>query len=177
MMDEPTNHLDFLSVNILIQALQQYEGTFLIVSHDRHFISQIANKIWYIEDQQIKEYPGSYDEYVYWQQKKDAEQKPKTVEVKVQKEKPVQQQKPPKDPNQQELKKLQSQLENVENDIEKLESKKGVLEAEMAKPEVFGDFNKLQEKQSEYDQLTKKLEAAQNSWEKVAEMIDAIEVN
>ncbi|WP_323756901.1 ABC-F family ATP-binding cassette domain-containing protein [Roseivirga sp.] len=177
MMDEPTNHLDFLSVNILIQALQQYEGTFLIVSHDRHFISQIANKIWYIEDHQIKEYPGSYDEYVYWQQKKEAEQKPKTVEVKVQKEKPVQQQKPPKDPNQQELKKLQSQLDNVESDIEKLELKKGKLEAEMAKPEIFGDFNKLQEKQSEYDQLTKKLETAQISWEKVAEMIDAIEVS
>ncbi|KYG77019.1 ATP-binding cassette subfamily F protein 3 [Roseivirga ehrenbergii] len=177
MMDEPTNHLDFLSVNILIQALQQYEGTFLIVSHDRHFISQIANKIWYIEDHQIKEYPGTYDEYVYWQQKKEAEQKPKVAEVKVQKEKPTQQQKPPKDPNLQELKKLQNQLGNVENEIEKLESKKGALEAEMAKPEVFGDFNKLQEKQSEYDALTKKLETAQSSWEEIAEMIDAIEVN
>ena len=177
MMDEPTNHLDFLSVNILIQALQQYEGTFLIVSHDRHFISQIANKIWYIEDHQIKEYPGTYDEYVYWQQKKEAEQKPKVEEVKVQKEKPVQNQRPPKDPNQQELKKLQNQLENVENDIEKLEAKKGKLEAEMAKPEVFGDFNKLQEKQSEYDQLTNKLESAQSNWEKIAEMIDAIEVS
>ena len=177
MMDEPTNHLDFLSVNILIQALQQYEGTFLIVSHDRHFISQIANKIWYIEDHQIKEYPGTYDEYVYWQQKKEAEQKPKVAEVKVQKEKPTQQQRPPKDPNLQELKKLQNQLGNVENEIEKLESKKGALEAEMAKPEVFGDFNKLQEKQSEYDELTKKLETAQSSWEEIAEMIDAIEVN
>ncbi|KOF03250.1 ABC transporter ATP-binding protein [Roseivirga seohaensis subsp. aquiponti] len=177
MMDEPTNHLDFLSVNILIQALQQYEGTFLIVSHDRHFISQIANKIWYIEDHQIKEYPGTYDEYVYWQQKKEAEQKPKVAEVKVQKEKPTQQQRPPKDPNLQELKKLQNQLGNVENEIEKLESKKGALEAEMAKPEIFGDFNKLQEKQSEYDELTKKLETAQSSWEEIAEMIDTIEVN
>lgn len=177
MMDEPTNHLDFLSVNILIQALQQYEGTFLIVSHDRHFISQIANKIWYIEDHQIKEYPGTYDEYVYWQQKKEAEQKPKVAEVKVQKEKPTQQQRPPKDPNLLELKKLQNQLGNIENEIEKLESKKGALEAEMAKPEVFGDFNKLQEKQSEYDELTKKLETAQSSWEEIAEMIDAIEVN
>ncbi|WP_339608114.1 ABC transporter C-terminal domain-containing protein, partial [uncultured Roseivirga sp.] len=61
--------------------------------------------------------------------------------------------------------------------IEKLEAKKGKLEAEMAKPEVFGDFNKLQEKQSEYDQLTNKLESAQSNWEKIAEMIDAIEVN
>src|SRR5690606_35551761 len=47
LLDEPTNHLDIQSVNILIQALQQYEGTFITVSHDRYFISGIANKIWY----------------------------------------------------------------------------------------------------------------------------------
>ncbi len=66
LLDEPTNHLDFQSVNILIQALQQYEGTFITVSHDRHFIKGVANKIWYIEDQEIKEYPGTYDEYEFW---------------------------------------------------------------------------------------------------------------
>lgn len=58
--------MDFQSVNILIQALQQYEGTFITVSHDRHFIKGVANKIWYIEDQEIKEYPGTYDEYEFW---------------------------------------------------------------------------------------------------------------
>ncbi len=67
LLDEPTNHLDMQSVNILIQALQQYEGTFVTVSHDRHFISGVANKIWYIEDQEIKEYPGTYQEFVDWQ--------------------------------------------------------------------------------------------------------------
>lgn len=177
MMDEPTNHLDFLSVNILIQALQQYEGTFLIVSHDRHFISQIANKIWYIEDQVIKEYPGSYDEYVYWLEKRDAELKPQTSESKPQKVKANQNQnqKPPKDPNQQELKKLQTQLETTENEIEKLEIQKKKIEAEMAQPDVFGDFNKLQEKQSEYDKLDKKLDTYQSNWEQIAEMIDALE--
>ncbi|PIQ48555.1 MAG: ABC transporter ATP-binding protein [Cytophagales bacterium CG12_big_fil_rev_8_21_14_0_65_40_12] len=177
MMDEPTNHLDFLSVNILIQALQQYEGTFLIVSHDRHFISQIANKIWYIEDQVIKEYPGSYDEYVYWLEKRDADLKPQTSESKPQKAKSNQNQnqKPPKDPNQQELKKLQTQLETTENEIEKLEIQKKKIEAEMAQPDVFGDFNKLQEKQSEYDKLDKKLDTYQSNWEQIAEMIDALE--
>ena len=167
----------FLSVNILIQALQQYEGTFLIVSHDRHFISQIANKIWYIEDQAIKEYPGSYDEYVYWQEKREANLKPQLNENKPPKVKANQNQnqKPPKDPNLQELKKLQTQLESTENEIEKLEVQKKKIESEMAQPDVFGDFNKLQEKQTEYDKLGKKLDTYQNNWEQIAEMIDALE--
>lgn len=66
LLDEPTNHLDMQSVNILAQALQQYEGTFVVVSHDRHFVSQIANTIWYIEDRQLKQYPGTWEEYLYW---------------------------------------------------------------------------------------------------------------
>ena len=69
LLDEPTNHLDFISENILIQALQQYKGSFLVVSHNRHFVTQVANKIWYIEDKQIKEYPGTFDEYEYWRKK------------------------------------------------------------------------------------------------------------
>jgi ATP-binding cassette subfamily F protein 3 len=177
MMDEPTNHLDFLSVNILIQALQQYEGTFLIVSHDRHFISQIANKIWYIEDQVIKQYPGTYDEYVYWQEKKEAELKPQPEEIKVQKTKPSQTQRPQRDPNLQELKKLQTQLESIEQAIEKLENSRKKIETEMASPAIFGDFNKLQERQTEYDQLSIKLDKSQNQWEQIAELIDAMEVS
>ena len=73
LLDEPTNHLDFISENILIQALQQYQGSFVVVSHNRHFITQIANKIWYIEDKKIKEYPGTYDEYEYWRKKNETE--------------------------------------------------------------------------------------------------------
>src|SRR5690606_11778885 len=72
VLDEPTNHLDIQSVNILIQALQQYEGTFITVSHDRYFLDNLANKIWFIEDQQIKEYPGTYAEYEEWQAKRPA---------------------------------------------------------------------------------------------------------
>jgi len=65
LLDEPTNHLDIISIEALAQALQQYEGTFIIVSHDRHFIAKVATKIWFIEDKQIKEYPGTYEEYTY----------------------------------------------------------------------------------------------------------------
>lgn len=68
LLDEPTNHLDMVSIDILAQTLQQYKGTCVIVSHDRHFVAQVANKIWYIEDKQIKEYPGNYEAYEYWKQ-------------------------------------------------------------------------------------------------------------
>lgn len=69
LLDEPTNHLDVLSISILMQALRQYEGAFLLVSHDRRFISQVANKIWWIENKKIKEYPGTYEEYIWWRGK------------------------------------------------------------------------------------------------------------
>ncbi len=75
ILDEPTNHLDMRSINLLIQSLQGYEGSFLVVSHDRFFVSQVANKIWWIENEQIKEYPGSYEEYEYWRIKKEEEDK------------------------------------------------------------------------------------------------------
>ncbi len=75
ILDEPTNHLDMRSINLLIQSLQGYEGSFLVVSHDRFFVSQVANKIWWIENEQIKEYPGSYEEFEYWRIKKEEEDK------------------------------------------------------------------------------------------------------
>ena len=57
-----------LSVNILNDVLRDYEGTFIVVSHDRFFLSSVANKIWWIEDQKIREYPGTYDEFEIWQE-------------------------------------------------------------------------------------------------------------
>lgn len=60
LLDEPTNHLDVVAIDILSQAIQQYQGTCIIVSHDRYFVSKVANKIWYINDHKLKEYPGDY---------------------------------------------------------------------------------------------------------------------
>ncbi len=67
LLDEPTNHLDLVSIDLLINALNKYDGTFIMVSHDRHFISKTANKIWEIIDGKIKEFKGGYEEYLEWQ--------------------------------------------------------------------------------------------------------------
>ncbi|HQV00615.1 MAG TPA: ATP-binding cassette domain-containing protein, partial [Bacteroidia bacterium] len=78
LLDEPTNHLDMKSVNVLIRVLNRYEGSFVCVSHDRFFLSQIANKIWYIENKELKEYPGNYEEYQIWLEEKAAQANNKT---------------------------------------------------------------------------------------------------
>ncbi|MEQ9413893.1 MAG: ATP-binding cassette domain-containing protein, partial [Cyclobacteriaceae bacterium] len=173
LLDEPTNHLDFLSENILIQALQQYQGSFIVVSHNRHFISQVANKIWYIENKEIKEYPGTYDEYNYW--RKNIAVSPKEVEpVKKKAEAKPKQQAQPTDESVKKKKALNQKLKEVEDKIESLEKKKGTLETEMAKPEVFGDFEKLNTIQQEFNGIVKQLEEANSNWANLAEDIDAL---
>ncbi len=69
LLDEPTNHLDIHSNELLIDALNRYEGSFVLVSHDRYFISKTANKIWEIIDGEIKEFKGGYEEYVAWKER------------------------------------------------------------------------------------------------------------
>jgi ATP-binding cassette subfamily F protein 3 len=69
MLDEPTNHLDMHSCDLLIDALKKYEGSLILVSHDRYFISKTANKIWEIVDREIKEFKGGYEEWVAWKER------------------------------------------------------------------------------------------------------------
>ncbi len=175
LLDEPTNHLDFQSVNILIQALQQYEGTFVTVSHDRHFIKGVANKIWYIENQEIKEYPGTYAEYEVWKSQQVEE---KTVEG----PKPTKKEKPAPQKSQVELnqakkdlRKLEENLAQVESEIEKLEKKKKEVEIEMADPALYSDENKLKVVQEKHQSLHKELDDRNLEWETIVEEISVIQ--
>ncbi len=174
LLDEPTNHLDFISENILIQALQQYQGSFIVVSHNRHFISQVANKIWYIENKEIKEYPGTYEEYTYWKNNVVLPSQAAPKPVKANKEaKPQHQNKKADSPQQQRLKKLNNKLKDIENKIEALEEKKARLEEAMSRPDVFENFNKLQAAQKDFNEISKALDESNLEWDKIAEEIDA----
>ena len=179
LLDEPTNHLDMQSVNILIQALQQYEGSYIVVSHDRYFVESIANKIWYIEDHQIKEYPGTYVEYERWIEERGLQS--------AVSEKATVSSAPPQVKNNQatnnngnaqkntnkatsaedvqKLKKAKKQVEELEATINNLESKKSETEAKLAQPEVYNDSAKLAELNRFYADVKKKLDQATESWE------------
>jgi ATP-binding cassette, subfamily F, member 3 len=183
LLDEPTNHLDMQSVNILIQALQQYQGTFVIVSHDRYFISQVANKIWYIEDREVKEYPGTYSEYDVWQrQRQEAKATQQAVADEVKKEKeekpkprPQQEDQQANREKQKQIKKLQSELVKAEKEVMRLEKQKESLEKELAKPSVYGNVELLAENTDKFEQVEKELHEATQNWEMVALQVEELE--
>ena len=175
LLDEPTNHLDFISENILIQALQQYKGSFVVVSHNRHFVSQVANKIWYIENKEIKAYPGTFDEFEYWK-KKNATNPVEPVKQEKKPE-PVIKPKPAQTPsNDAKRKSLEKELKKIEDQINELEIVKTSLENELAKPEVYNHQDKLREVQAKFNQAISSLADANKKWEDLATEIDELSI-
>jgi ATP-binding cassette subfamily F protein 3 len=161
LLDEPTNHLDMQSVNILIQALQQYEGSYVVVSHDRYFVSEIANKIWYIEDHEIKEYPGSFEEYEEWMESR-AKDLPasKPVENKVKKETPKENT-PKQSLNQ------SKQIQQIEEQIVALETEKETLEQQMGELAQNGQFDQLAALESNLKRIKTDIDKLTISWEEL----------
>lgn len=178
ILDEPTNHLDIQSVKILIKVLRDYEGSIIIVSHDRYFLSQIANKIWWIEDHQIKEYPGDYEEYEYsrkqtLQAAKQTALKPKSDKKARQEEKP---QKIQEDEEQRKLKrKLQQRFQNLESNLEKLKAEKADLEKQLSLPKVYSDPVLFQETLQRFNENAEKLKSFEAEYEQVFESLAGME--
>ncbi|MBC7923480.1 MAG: ABC-F family ATP-binding cassette domain-containing protein [Ferruginibacter sp.] len=184
LLDEPTNHLDMLSVNILIQALQQYEGSYVVISHDRYFVSHVANKIWYIEDYQLKQYPGTFDEYEVWKAERALENKanrangkdsglgkPKEKLEKVAPKKPSVGEEEKKE-RQKSLKKANQQLEETEARIGELETRQKGAETQLADPRVYNDPAALKQAETHYKQISSQLATLQAEWEKSAQAVD-----
>lgn len=160
LLDEPTNHLDMLSVGILVQALQQYEGTFLVVSHDRHFITKVANKIWWIEDHQLKEYPGTYEEYQWWMSQRTS---PTKLAVKKEKKSKTKVKEKPINPKSQRT--LKRQMVDVEYQIQEREALIKSLETEMTQPEVYQDSDKLSKLNGQFQKVKNELDQLTKEWE------------
>ncbi|MFM1912437.1 MAG: Zinc import ATP-binding protein ZnuC [Bacteroidota bacterium] len=164
LLDEPTNHLDLQSINILIQALHQYEGTFVAVSHDRHFVRNVANKIWYIDNFEIKEYPGTFDEYEQWQLEND--EKSDSLENKSSK-KPTKINSGKKESNSTKEISNQKEIEKMEEEILNLEFKKEEMEKLLADLATENKLDELRKKTHELDKINKNIEELNSIWEKL----------
>jgi ATP-binding cassette subfamily F protein 3 len=174
LLDEPTNHLDMQSINLLTTSLQKYDGTLLLISHNRHFISEIANKIWYIEDKILKEYPGTFNEYREWNDKREKTSINNKVkeETKAKPQKTQNNSKQQSDQDQQNKKKiskLESQLNNIEFDIENLAKEKKALEDELMNPENTSDLKKIAELGEKHQDIEKSLTESNEKFETVFE--------
>jgi len=160
-------------VNILIQALQQYEGTIIVVSHDRYFLDNVANKIWFIEDHKIVTYPGTYQEYDHWYAKRKlqpkAEQAPKPEKKEEKKESVAA--KKPDDEKAKQLKKLNQELAAMEQQIESLEKEVKGLENQLADDKLYTDAVKAQNVTDAYQLKKLELKEIQAKWENLAEHI------
>jgi ATP-binding cassette subfamily F protein 3 len=187
LLDEPTNHLDMQSVNILIQALQQYEGSYIVVSHDRYFVENIANKIWYIEDHEIKQYPGTYQEYEVWVEERGLQSavSDKAVVSSAPPQKASQQPasngnaqknngKSVSNEDSQKIKKAQKQIEELETAINNLEIKKVETEEKLADPKIYNDSKALADLNRFYADIKLKLDQSTETWENLMLEVDTL---
>ena len=182
ILDEPTNHLDMQSVNLLIKVLQDFEGTFIVVSHDRFFVSQLANKIWWIENHTLKEYPGDYEEYEYakGQEAKNKKQLANGQLAKSKKEEPKtnnEKREPEKkhsDDLQKKKKKLTAQFQKLEEKIAQLKTEKEKVEVQLSLPEIYGEQKMFQETLAKFNLVEKQLKEVTEEWEKVFEELESM---
>jgi ATP-binding cassette subfamily F protein 3 len=179
LLDEPTNHLDIHSCELLAEALNKYEGSYILVSHDRFFISKTANKIWEIENGRIKEFKGTYDEWVEWNKRMAIQGKPVQAKTKI--EKPVVEQRPAvvvQPVNKEAKKQLQKQqklVEQLDEDIKRLRSESEVLEQRLSAPEIYADRQKFLVAESEYKKAALSLSVAMQHYDAALERLMELE--
>jgi len=170
VMDEPTNHLDMASKSVLKQALKNFEGTLIIVSHDRDFLQGLTDKVYEFKDEKIKEYLGDIDYFLESRNVENLREVEKRTKL-------TSFNKKEKNNNSQnifnpELKQLQNKLKNSENDIAKLEKEIANLDLQLA------DFNKAKNLNSnpdffkKYQKSKAQLEQLMTKWESIQEQID-----
>jgi len=193
MLDEPTNHLDMHSVELLADALTKYEGSLILVSHDRYFISKTANKIWEIVDHEIKEFKGTYQEWVEWNERMAKQQiasnklqetsnkkqeivnnKPQDTGNKVQ-ENVSTKHNSPLGVGGKELQKIQKQFQKAEEEVSRLNTLKAKLELDLGNPDIYKDVTKFQQTEKEYNNIKQQITAATKNYETLFEKIMELE--
>ncbi|TCS93286.1 ATP-binding cassette subfamily F protein 3 [Hazenella coriacea] len=167
LMDEPTNHLDLQSKERLEQALEEYPGTLLFVSHDRYFINRLATRIWELTPEEIGDYPGNYERYL---EKKALEKLEETTSASNQStasEAAIHRQREKEE--QRRLKQKQQKIEQIEREIEQIEERVSTIHDLLCQPELFQDPLKSTELQKELQELESDLASKTEEWAEIAD--------
>lgn len=172
ILDEPTNHLDIDSKEMLEQALQDFEGTLIFVSHDRYFINQLANKVFDMQPDGGTVYAGNYQYYLDKTEEKAAiaakNEAQQAAQISTEENtNSYENQKAQR----RELRQLERQIENCEAEIEKFEEQIETIDHQLTQPEVFNDPEKAAQLAEEKDTIEHQLEQVMETWEELQEKI------
>lgn len=159
LLDEPTNHLDIESKEVLENAIVDYSGTVLIISHDRYFLNKVVNKIWYLEDGKITEFYGNYDYFLEKLNEKNEAEEKIISKTEIEKEK-----KKKKEKEKEERAKKQK-LKEIENKIFEIEEKIEICNKDIQNPEIFNDKDKFLQIGEDLSKLIKEKEKLYLEWE------------
>lgn len=199
ILDEPTNHLDIQSISVLVEALRQYTGTFVVVSHDRHFLDQVSNKVVRVGHGSLRTFIGNYTEY-RWQlehgtasrhidEANDASAEKSLETKKTSSGKKSKEQKRREAEERNRLSEIlknadsiayedlsPSQLEKLYNKTEqkifKLERKQRKIESSLSKQEVFENLEEARRLMAEYEDLKAEIESLYVQWEEIASHLE-----
>ena len=174
VLDEPTNHLDITSKQVLEDALENYEGTIVFVSHDRYFINKIANRVLDITGDDYSIYLGNYDYYLEKREqeliaKKLKEEKTDEVQEKVANDYVLGKEEKKR------IRKLERTREELLEKIESLEEKVTLVNNELTKEEVYTDAIKVQEYNEELRSLNQEIEDLNNTWLEIEEELESLQ--
>ena len=167
LLDEPTNHLDTTSREALEESLKSYEGTMLIISHDRYFINKLADRILELKPEGMTEYLGNYDYYMEKRLEKSGQDSGKTqtetkksagaIDYKMKKEMQAQE------------RKRRSMLKKTEQEIEETELEMEKVNEQLADPQVTSDYQKLIELSGKLEELKAKQEQLYEQWAELSD--------
>ena len=161
ILDEPTNHLDFRSREVLEEALSEYEGTILCVSHDRYFVNRIASKIMYFDGERVLSFDGNYDDYISYISEKPLEKTDKAP-------KKVNEYKLRKELESLERKK-KTRLQKLEVLLSEAQTERDELNALLSTPEIAADFEKVMELTKKLEEKNSAIEEMETEWLELSE--------
>lgn len=186
LMDEPTNHLDIAAAEALANALEDYTGTLVFVSHNSAFINRLATKIWEIDDKELVEHPGNLDDYLEYLQRKEARaalaSSDSSNATPSQKSHPSSSNNRPPQKNdskeretQQRKKKSQQQkLTTLEQQLETLEGERSALELRLADPSLYRDKQAYHQSLERFQELQSTIETTYRRWEETAKELESL---
>jgi len=181
IMDEPTNHLDMRSKKVLQDALKEFEGTYVIVSHDRAFLDPLVNKVAEFSHGKVRTFAGDVSDYLYRKKEEtestsigasDAEGEKRNTELSSKERRRLEAEK--RDELSRKLRPLKSELKKAEEEISRMESRRKEIEAMMADPEFYRNGEETKNVSIEYKELKSKLEDKYFRWGELTEEIEKI---